>query len=310
MIVTVTLNAGVDKTYTVENYTLDRVHRPSAERSGAGGKGINVARVLHTLGQHTLATGFVGGYNGKLITAGLDNEGIEYDFVQTSGESRICIAIIDPLKRTQTEVNENGPDVSPEEVEAMQSKIESLLGHASYLILSGSAPPGVPADFYARAIGAAKAAGVRAVLDTSGEHFKEGVSALPYMVKPNAAELSAYVGSELYTVEEILEAGRQLAKSGIKLVVISMGRSGALVTDGDNSWTAASPDIEFVSAVGSGDSLVAAFMDSLARGEDIPSALRAGTAAGAANARIYGAGFCTAESIGELKPQVQITQLS
>ncbi|MBI2844885.1 MAG: 1-phosphofructokinase [Armatimonadetes bacterium] len=309
MVITVTLNAAVDKTYTVQNYTLDRVHRPSAEKSVAGGKGINVARVLHTLGRDVLATGFVGGYNGDIILSGLDQERIPHDFVRTGGESRICIAVVDPVNGTQTEVNENGPEISPEEVEALESKLQSLLGRASFLILSGSAPPGVPGDFYVRAIRRAKAAGVRVLLDSSGEHFRAGAEEVPDIIKPNVAELSAYVGSELLTVGEILNAAKELTKLGIGLVVISMGRSGALATDGRAAWQAAPPEIEFVSAVGSGDALVAAVIDALLRGESVSEALKAGTAAGAANAMVYGAGFCSAEAIASLEQAVRLVRL-
>lgn len=310
MIITVTLNAAVDKTYTVDNFTLDRVHRPSDQRSVAGGKGINVARVLHTLGQPVIATGFVGGYNGGLIISSLESEDIPYDFVKTHGESRICIAVVDPAKRTQTEVNETGPYVTAEEVDAMHAKIESLIAGATHLVLSGSAPPGVPNDFYARVIKSAKAAGVYVVLDSSGEHLRSGLTALPDMIKPNVAELSAYVGTELYTtVEEILLAAKKLVNMGIHLAVVSMGRAGALATDGIESWQAVPPEIDFVSAVGSGDSLVAAFVDAIARGKGISEALAAGTAAGAANAMIYGAGYCDVESIERLKSQINLFRL-
>lgn len=309
MIVTVTLNAAVDKTYTVENFALDRVHRPSVEKTVAGGKGINVARVLNTLGRSALASGYIGGNNGSLILSSLEEEGINYDFVETRGESRLCIAVVDPIRHAQTEVNENGPMVSPDEVEAMYAKIEHLIEGASHLILSGSAPPGVPTDFYKRAIESARAVGVPVVLDSSGDHFRIGVTARPFMVKPNAAELSAFVGTELNTVEEILEAANKLTSTGIELVVVSMGRTGALVTTGKNAWQAVPPEIDFVSAVGSGDSLVAGFIDSLSRDGDVAEALRAGTAAGTANAAVYGAGFCTAESIETIKSEVKVTQL-
>jgi fructose-1-phosphate kinase PfkB-like protein len=124
------------------------------------------------------------------------------------------------------------------------------------------------------------------------------------------AELSEYVGAELYTVEEILRAAAELAKSGIHLVVVSMGRAGAIATDGDAIWQAAPPEIDFVSAVGSGDSFLAAFVDGLMRGEDVSGALASGTAAGAANAMTYGAGFCSAESIAALRPKVLVSRLT
>ena len=309
MVVTVTLNAAIDKTYTVEGFSLDRVHRPSVAKSVAGGKGINVARVLRELGQDVLATGFAGGTNGNQILRGLDDEGLPHDFVRTEGESRLCIAVIDPEKGTQTEVNENGPEVSEAEVQALRGKLEALVPKAEYLVLSGSAPPGVPSDFYAEAIALAKSHGVKAVLDTSGNPLSRGVAAGPYMLKPNARELSSLKGRELLTVEEILGAAKSLLASKIEIVVVSMGRSGAIATDGRESWQAAPPEIEFVSAVGSGDALVAAFLDALIRGRGMREALRWGTAAGAANAATYGAGFCKEEEISRLADEVRLSPM-
>jgi tagatose 6-phosphate kinase len=309
LIVTVTLNTAIDKTYTVENFVLDRVHRPIEMKSTAGGKGINVARVLKTLGRDALATGFVAGCNGDKIIEGLDHEGIKHDFIRTQGESRVCIAIVDPVNGTQTEVNENGPSVQTEDWQALESKIERVIPSAEFLILSGSASPGVPEAFYADLIEMANRHGVRSVLDASGLHLKEGITAKPFMVKPNVVELSSLKGRELLTLEEILHAAKSLVATGIATVIVSMGRAGCVVTDGKHSWQFASPEIPFVSAVGSGDALVAATVDALLTGEDIPGAIRLGTAAGAANAMTYGAGFCTKESIMSLRDKVQVTDL-
>lgn len=310
MIVTVTLNAAIDKTYTVENFGLDRVHRPSVEKSVPGGKGINVARVLNELGQEALASGFLGGANGDFIARGLDEEGLRHDFVRTEGESRLCIAIVDPVNRTQTEVNENGPNVSEAEVEELRAKLQELIPTAEYVVLSGSAPPGMPTDFYAEMIAAAKAHSVRAVLDTSNNFLSRGVAAAPFMVKPNIRELSAIKGRELLTLEEILGAAKSLLSAGVEIVLVSMGRSGAIVTNADEAWQAAPPEIEFVSAVGSGDAMVAGFLDSLIRGRALSDALRWGTAAGAANAATYGAGFCKKEDIAALAEQVALNRVS
>ena len=309
MIVTVTLNAAVDITYTVENYTLDRVHRPISVKTVAGGKGINVARVLKTLGRDVLAVGFAAGYNGGLILSGLDEEHLPHDFVRISGESRLCIAVVDPVNRTQTEVNEVGPEVNQQHVKEMRDKILSVLPDADCLVLSGSAPPGVPNDFYAWAISVAREQGVISVLDTSGEYLLYGIDAKPDIVKPNVSELSQIVGRELNTVEETLEAALGLVDRGIEIVAVTMGRSGALAADSDEAWLAVPPEIEFVSAVGSGDSFLAAFIDAKMRGEALPVALAAGTAAGAANAMVYGAGFCPAELIKSLEPDVQVSRL-
>lgn len=309
MVLTVTPNAAIDKTYIVEGFGLDRVHRPSHETTVAGGKGINVVRVLAALGRDGLATGFVGGAVGDAIVESLDKERLPHDFVRVSGESRLCIAIIDPKSGTQTEVNENGPTVSPDEVDRVLDKIAELLPGKEFVVLSGSVPPGVPTSFYGDIIKLARKLGVRAVLDTSGEHLKEAVQAAPFMVKPNIAELSQLAGQELVTLEEISRAAKSLKQFGVVLTTVTMGRSGAMVTDGVHTWKATPPEIKFASAVGSGDSFVAAFLDSLLRGESASTALVAGTAAGAANATTYGAGFCSKESIMEIRQGVVLTRV-
>jgi tagatose 6-phosphate kinase len=309
VVVTVTLNTAIDKTYTVESFVLDRVHRPIDVKSAAGGKGINVARVLKELGRSAVASGFIGGCNGDKIIEGLDQEGITHDFVRIAGESRICIAIVDRIAGTQTEVNENGPDITPEEWQALRLKIEGLLPSAKYLVLSGFAPPGAPTSFYADMINIARRYDVKTALDASGPHLREGVAAGPFVVKPNIAELSALTGRELLTREEILQVARSLVTSGVKVVVVSMGRAGSIATDGVTSWQAIPPEIPFASAVGSGDALVAAMIDAFLSGADVPEAMRVGTAAGTANAMTFGAGFCTLDSIKSLEDKVQITQI-
>ena len=310
MILTVTPNAAIDKTYTVEGFGLDRVHRPSASRTVAGGKGINVVRVLGELGQEGLATGFIGGRTGDAILDALDAEGMRHDFVRVGDESRLCIAIMDPTTGTQTEINENGPQITPDEVDLMLDKISKLIVGIEYIVLCGSCPPGVPTSFYWDIIKIAKKAGVKAVLDTSGDHLREAIKAGPYMIKPNITELCQLADRELFTLEEISTAAKSLKQYGVEITAVTMGRSGAMVTDGFQAWQAVPPEIEFASAVGSGDSFVAAFLDSLIRNEHISDALVMGTAAGAANATTYGAGFCSKDSIMEIRQGVTLTRIN
>ncbi len=309
MILTVTPNAAIDKTYIVEGFGLDRVHRPSETRTVAGGKGINVVRVLKELGKTGMATGFVGGRNGDLLIESLNRENLKHDFVRVAGESRLCIAVMDPKSGTQTEVNENGPEISPEEVGRMLDKIRDLVPGKDFIVLCGSVPPGVPTTFYGDIIEIARKVNVPAVLDTSGEHLREAVKAAPYMVKPNVTELSQLAGRELVTLEEISRAAKSLSQYGVTLTAVTMGRSGAMLTDGVHSWKATPPEIEFASAVGSGDSFVAAFLHSIINGEPLPEALAMGTAAGAANATTFGAGFCSKDSIMDIRQGVVLTKL-
>ncbi|MGQ9454546.1 MAG: 1-phosphofructokinase [Armatimonadota bacterium] len=310
MVLTVTLNASIDKTYTIESFLVDRVNRPSECRTVAGGKGINVARVLKELGREALATGFVGGSIGGAILRDLDREGIRHDFVRVEDESRLCIKIMDPKNGTQTEINEPGPNVTELELEALCSKVSALVVGCDFLVLSGNCPPGVPEDVYAELVSIAKRSGVRAVLDASGVHLAEGVKAGPYLIKPNVSELSDLTGRELCTVEEILDATMGLKTYGVGIIAVTMGRSGAVVTDGTNAWQAVPPEIKFASSVGSGDSFLAAFLDSLLRGDSLANALAWGTAAGAANAMTYGAGFCSKSSIIDIRQGVTLNQIA
>lgn len=307
-VLTVTLNAAVDKTYRVEGFCLDRVFRVEAGRVVAGGKGINVARVLHTLGVPVVATGFLGGHNGAFILDSLKQEGIPGDFVWTQGESRVCLAVIDPVGGTQTELNEIGPDIHPEEVSALEAKLAQLLPQFAYVTLSGSAPPGVPPDFHARVIRLGHEAGIKVALDSSGELLKHGVEAVPWMVKPNRAELSALFGCEPADVDEAVEMAHRLLAKGIEVVVVTLGKQGAVWVSAEGEWFAQPPEVEFVSAVGSGDSMLAAMLYAIIQGMSPPDVLRWGVAAGAANAAVFGAGFCTREQIESLVPRVAVRE--
>ena len=306
MILTVTLNAAVDKTYTVENFRIDRVHRPASWRIVPGGKGINVARVYTELGGEALATGFAGGHNGDYVLEGMRTEGLKHDFIRTAGESRVCIAILDPANKTQTELNEIGPEIAADEVERLRVKYESLVPGVEYAVLSGSTPPGVPDSIYREMVEIANHYEVPAVLDTSGEPLIQGLSAKPFMAKPNVHELSAVVGKQLATVEEVAEAATELNARGIEVVVVTLGRDGALVAGKDGVWRAKPPEIPFVSAVGSGDAFAAAFVYVVASGGPISEALKLGTGAGAANAMTFGAGFCKRDDIMRLAGETEV----
>lgn len=310
MILTVTLNSAVDKTYTVENFGVDRVHRPSSWRITAGGKGINVARVYNELGGEALATGFVGGHNGEHIIEGLVRENIGHDLVRIQGESRVCVAILDPVHRTQTELNEVGPEVSPRELQAFLSKYEALVPGMEYVVMSGSTPPGVHEGIYAELIDIAKRHGVKTVLDSSGAALAEGLKAKPCIAKPNIHELSDVVGRQLATIEETAEVAQKLSGGDVEIVIVTLGRDGCLACARGETWWARPPEIEFLSAVGSGDALAAAFVFVLAQGGSIEEAVRLGTAAGAANATTFGAGYCKRDEILPLAEKVEVVQLS
>ena len=312
LIVTVTLNAAVDKTYRIDHFQLDRVHRPAEWRIVAGGKGVNVARVYRTLGGEALASGFAGGYNGRFIERALQHEGMPTDFERTRQESRVCIAIVDPVNGTQTEINEAGPLVSRAEVRRLLDRVARLVARndVDAVCLCGSSPPGAPAGMYARMVDIARERGVRCIVDTSGPALREAIQARPWMAKPNVHELSDLLGWPLATVQDIVAAACEVAGGGVEVVAATMGRDGAICVSPEGVWRATTPAVPVVSAVGSGDAFVAGFLRACSLGQCMQECLRLGTAAGTANAMVYGAGFCTAAQIEEILPRVAVVPLA
>ena len=290
------------------------VNRPSAIHTVAGGKGINVARVYQTLGGKALTTGFLGGNQGGIIARALRHEGIPEEFVRVRGESRICIAVIDPQTGSQTEINEPGARVFPLAVRKLTALVACKIQEQpfDFIVLSGSLPPGAPDSLYAELVGIANNAGNRVVLDSSGIALRQGIAASPWLIKPNLYELEGLLGRSLKGVAEVREAAEAIRAGGVTFVAASLGAEGALLVGPDGAWFAVPPPIKFASAVASGDSFVAAFLWSWTHGErpaDPADALRWAVGAGAANAAVIGAGFCTRESVQELAARTVVHAL-
>ncbi|NLH97928.1 MAG: 1-phosphofructokinase [Chthonomonadales bacterium] len=311
MILTVTLNAAVDRTYRCDGFRLDVVNRPQECWIVAGGKGINVARVITRMGGQAVATGFLGGHNGDIIADSLRTEGIRGEFVRTAGESRTCIAAVDHLRQTQTEINEVGPEISRAECEALKARLVELIDELRpyCVVFSGSAPPGVPESIYADLGGKVSSAGVRWVLDTSGPALRLGASAVPWMIKPNAVELEHLTGEKPEGVREVARLASGLVRQGIEVVAATMGADGCVVATADGPWWIRPPEVPFVSAVGSGDSLVGAFVLATEQGQSVLDAARQGVGAGTANACRYGAGFIDAATVRQIAERCEVTRL-
>ena len=194
MIITVTLNAAIDKTLAVPNFRLGRRHRAVEQTAMAGGKGVNVARALKTLGQPVIATGVAGGPTGTRIIEALTEEAILSDFVRIHGDSRMSTAVVDPTSGEQTEINERGPAVSAAELDLFVDKLLYLAKGAHLCVFSGSLPRGVPDDLYARMIGEINGMGCLTVLDSEGEALRLGTRAEPGVVTPNEIEAEELVG--------------------------------------------------------------------------------------------------------------------
>lgn len=309
MILCVNPNAAIDKTLVVENFHLNAIHRPILELALPGGKGCNVARAAKTLGQQPVVTGWVGGYHGQFIEEGLKAEGILTAMVHTQVESRDCTSILDSATGSMTEIYERGRPVTPDELQAFYENFKTWLAKVTTVTFSGSLPPGVPADFYARLIGMAHEAGVSSLLDSSGEPLRLGLdSGRPEVLKCNRAELSGIVGHPLDKLDDIRRVIREYStRLGTKMV-ITLGEAGAIAADGKCTWLAQAPHIEVVSAVGSGDAFLAGLACGMIENQPFAAALRLAVAAGSANALQIGAGRLLAADVQNLSGKVQVTE--
>jgi tagatose 6-phosphate kinase len=294
MILCVNPNAAIDKTVIVPGFRLNEIQRPERVLAIPGGKGCNVARALKMLGESPVVTGWAGGYAGQFIEAGLRAEGIGSAFVQTPFESRTCLSILDPDGRTLTELYERGDTVPAAQVETFVRWFGESVGQYAAVTLSGSLPPGAPADLYARLTMSAQAAGVPVMLDSGGDALRAGIEALPFLVKPNEKEFAGLTGCEGVGRADLARAARALAVRHQTRVVVSLGAEGALAADEDGVWHVRAPRVRVVSAVGSGDSMLAGITWGVVRGFALPQAVKYGVAAGTANALSVGAGVFAA----------------
>ena len=306
MITTVTLNAAIDKTYSVPAFTLERVNRIQQVVTEAGGKGINVAKVLKRLGLPVKATGVIGGFNGQFICQQLDDLGIDHEFIRIKEESRLCLNIIDPKFGSQTEILEPGPVITASEWKSIQEELIKITEKSLYIIFSGSLPRGLPEDAYAQLIKMVQKTGVKVVLDTSGPVLKASLSAKPYMIKPNREELAALLNKRTVSDDDILETVQQWGKQGISLSVVSLGKDGAIVFCDGTAFKVLPPVIEPVNPVGSGDSFVAGMVAGLYLGYDMAKTIELATAAAAANALEQKAGNVDLNKVEALKKEVKI----
>lgn len=287
MIVTVTLNPAVDKTLSASRIIMGSVNRMDEVQNIAGGKGINVAKVLKQYGYDVKTLGFLGGYYGKLVSDAIKDMGIEQNFTGVEGETRTSINVITEDGYV-TEFLEPGPNITDDEVENFLNTYREEIKDAELVVLSGSAPKGVDTDIYAKLINIAKDLDKKVLLDSSSEYLKKGVYARPFMIKPNMRELETLMGRRIQGMQEVAEAAVQLVEWGIPHVMISMGSKGIFYAcegkDEVETYYVQAPTIRAVNTVGSGDSAVAAFAMGIINGEDAEMKIRHCVAISVANA--------------------------
>jgi 1-phosphofructokinase family hexose kinase len=313
VIVTVTLNAALDRTLTVPNMQLGQRHRASQSLTLAGGKGINIARALKRFGVPVVATGLAGGRAGTRIVEELTAEAILNDFVRIGDESRTSTAIVDPTTVTYTEINEWGPAVTHAELELLLEKLHYLSRGAEMVVFAGTLPRGVEDDFYAEALRDLGRRGVHTALDAEGEPLRLGTEAEPFLVTPNQREAEGLVGMELDTTDDFALALDHIASLGARNVIVTLETGCyALMREERTSLRlgVAAPQIDPVSAVGAGDVLLAGFIAARLEERPLEEALRMAVAAGAASTLEVGAGRFEPREFGRLIERVQVTELA
>ena len=314
MILVVALNPALDITHQVADADWAGVNRPFAVSARAGGKGLNVARALHALGQDVTLAGLAGGPSGEALLAGLEGTGIETALTPIVGDTRRTFAVVDTVRGRTALFNEPGPVISGEEYRRFCVLYADRLAYAAAVVLSGSLPGGVPADAYAGLIAAAAAAGVPAVLDTSGIALSLGAAAGPTLVKPNLAELATAAGRSLGSDEQPdLAAVDQAARSltaGASTAVVSLGAHGAVAAGPDGSWRGRPPAPVTGNPTGAGDALVAGLAAGIVLRRPWPDLLRHAVALGTAAAGAAVAGEVSMPEYERLVPQVRLDRLA
>ena len=313
MIITVTLNAAIDHTLSVPSFRLGRRHRTVETQTMAGGKGVNIARTLKTLGQPVIATGFAGGPTGTRIVEQLTQESILTDFVRIREESRTNLSVVDPTTGEQTEVNERGPTVSSREMELFHDKLLYLARGAGVVVFAGSLPPGIEPDTYASLIRELRKMDITTVVDTDGEPLRLAVRAEPNVVSPNVLEAEELVGHEFNDDEDRIIAVSEM---------LELGAREAIMTVDDGCFAAVPAETgprlirvrveprEPVAAVGSGDAFLAGYVAARYSGKPPEDCLRFGVACGAESTQRLGAGVIDPREVDRLLNEVEVRSIT
>jgi tagatose 6-phosphate kinase len=305
MILCIGTTPTLQRTMKFDRLTPDDVNRAAAVHEHASGKAVNVARVLHTLGEHASALGFAGGRRGDALLEDLARSQVPHDFVPTHRQTRLCTTLIDRATSQVTELVEEPPPASQQEWSQLITTIERHLPAATTLVLSGTLAPGAPKDFLARWI----SPGRRTVVDAKGPHLRLALQQRGCIAKLNQQELSQTLGRTIDSGSTLLALARQHTPTD-GLMIVTQGPRGALATDGRHAYRAHPAPITPLSPIGSGDAFAAGLAAALTRGQDLPAALQLATACAAANALSPYSGVLTKPDVDRLLPEVRIEPIA
>lgn len=308
MIATVTLNPAVDKTYTCTRFLPGQVNRMDSVRNLAGGKGVNVAKVLRQYEYPVRTLGLLGGYSGELIRDHVTDIGAECRFTPVAGETRCSVNILSQDGYV-TELLEPGPEITEEEIRCFLADYEKGITDCELVILSGSVPGSVSPGIYHDLIHRAAKREKKVLLDTSGIFLRESIGAKPFMIKPNIKELEFLTDRKIQGLREIAEAAVSVNEKGIAHVLVSMGAKGILYVKEGKILRAKAPGVHALNTVGCGDSVVAAFAMAYQRGMDDEEMLKFCVGISAANAATLENGVIPMTLAGELMEKAEVESI-
>jgi len=309
MIITVTLNPAVDKTINIKLFQIDSVNRVLDSRTDAGGKGINVSKVLKELDTDSIATGFLGGEIGESISHYLGKIHVTDGFLKVKGDTRENIKIVDSESNTFTDINDIGPTINSEDIVHLKNKIDYLTKKNKIIIFSGSIPDGCPKDIYSKLIEIAHRNNAYVILDTYGKPFDEALKAKPNLIKPNIEELEHYFKRTFDSTLEMIEIIQEkIIKNGIDSVVVSLGKDGAVFVKENFYYKSEGIQVTVQSTVGAGDAMVAGIAYALENTLPPAKQLQYGSAAATANIMTPGTQTGNKATIDQLLKTIVITK--
>lgn len=304
MILTITLNPSVDIRYNLSHFEVGKVHRAENCEKTAGGKGLNVARVIKKIGCEVLTTGFLGGKLGEDLAEKLNYQNIANDFEIIKEETRNCINIIHD--RISSEILEKGPVIKECEWENFKSKFSKLTKKYKYITASGSLPAGLSSNSYYELIKIAKENGCLFFLDTSGKSLEEGIKGAPYFIKPNCEELEKLTGKSITSLDDVIIEAQKINQLGVEIVAVTLGSEGAVLITKDRVFIGKIPKVEVLNTVGCGDSFVAGFSAGVSQNFSVEEAFRLAIACSISNAMLADTGNIELETVEKLKKQIEI----
>jgi tagatose 6-phosphate kinase len=253
-----------------------------------------------------MAAGFLGGDTGRLIREQLTASHIAHEFIPVTPKTRMCITLMDRANNTATELVQEASEVEKPAWGKLRQRVAELLPRARVLVLSGSLPPGAPQDFYAYCVNRATDCAVMTIVDAAGEPLRRALASKPLVVKPNRAELAKTLDTPIESEAAFRDAIKQLAALGPSWAVVTEGKAGAVVSDGETFWRLRSPKVVAINPIGSGDALAAGLASAISRGQRLPEACKLAVACGAANALTPVAGVVRPDEVSELIDRVEV----